>query len=66
MIKGWCRASGFLSAAIGNGCATLNSLLHFSRHLPNLIKTTQKDSVLEIEIPKPEEEQPKQITVKVE
>jgi HSP20 family protein len=33
---------------------------------PNLIKATFKDGVLEIEIPKPEEEQPKQITVKVE
>jgi HSP20 family protein len=32
---------------------------------PNLIKATFKDGVLEIEIPKPEE-QPKQITVKVE
>ena len=33
---------------------------------PNLIKATFKDGVLEIEIPKPEEERPKQITVKVE
>jgi HSP20 family protein len=33
---------------------------------PNLIKATFKDGVLEIEIPKPEEEQPKQITVTVE
>ena len=33
---------------------------------PNLIKATFKNGVLEIEIPKPEEEQPKQITVKVE
>jgi HSP20 family protein len=33
---------------------------------PNLIKATFKDGVLEIEIPKPEEEQPKQISVKVE
>ena len=33
---------------------------------PHLIKATFKDGVLEIEIPKPEEEQPKQITVKVE
>jgi HSP20 family protein len=33
---------------------------------PNLIKATFKDGVLEIEIPKPDEEQPKQITVKVE
>ena len=33
---------------------------------PNLIKATFKDGMLEIEIPRPEEEQPKQITVKVE
>ncbi len=33
---------------------------------PNQIKATFKDGVLEIEIPKPEEEQPKQITVTVE
>ena len=33
---------------------------------PNLIKATFKNGVLEIEIPKPEEEPPKQITVKVE
>jgi HSP20 family protein len=33
---------------------------------PNLIKATFKDGVLEIEIPKPEEEQPMQISVKVE
>ena len=33
---------------------------------PKLIKATFKDGVLEIEIPKPEEEQPKQISVKVE
>jgi HSP20 family protein len=33
---------------------------------PNLIKATFKNGVLEIEIPKPEEEQPKQISVKVE
>jgi HSP20 family protein len=33
---------------------------------PNLIKATLKDGVLEIEIPKPEEEAPQQITVKVE
>ena len=33
---------------------------------PNLIKATFKDGVLEIEIPKPDEERPKQITVKVE
>jgi HSP20 family protein len=33
---------------------------------PNLIKATFKDGVLEIEIPKPEEEQPRQISVKVE
>jgi len=32
---------------------------------PNLIKATFKDGILEIEIPRPEEEQPKQITVKV-
>ncbi len=33
---------------------------------PNLIKATFKNGVLDIEIPKPEEEAPKQITVKVE
>jgi HSP20 family protein len=33
---------------------------------PNLIKATFKDGVLEIEISKPEEEQPKLISVKVE
>ena len=33
---------------------------------PKLIKATFKDGVLKIEIPKPEEEQPKQISVKVE
>lgn len=33
---------------------------------PNLIKATFKDGMLEIEIPRPEEEQPQQITVKVE
>ena len=33
---------------------------------PNLIKATFKDGMLEIEIPRPEEEQPKQITVNVE
>ena len=33
---------------------------------PNLIKATFKDGMLEIEIPRPEEEQPKLITVKVE
>ena len=33
---------------------------------PKLIKANFKDGVLEIEIPKPEEEQPKQISVKVE
>ena len=33
---------------------------------PNLIKATFKDGMLEIEIPKPENDQPKQITVKVE
>ena len=33
---------------------------------PNLIKATFKDGVLHIEIPKPQEEQPKQITVNVE
>lgn len=33
---------------------------------PNLIKATFKDGVLQIEIPKPKEEQPKQITVTVE
>jgi HSP20 family protein len=33
---------------------------------PKMIKATFKDGVLEIEIPKPEKEQPKQITVKVE
>jgi HSP20 family protein len=33
---------------------------------PSLIKATFKDGILEIEIPRPAEEQPKQITVKVE
>jgi HSP20 family protein len=33
---------------------------------PNLIKATFKDGMLEIEIPRPAEEQPKQITVNVE
>ena len=33
---------------------------------PNLIKATFKDGMLEIEIPRPEDDQPKQITVKVE
>jgi len=33
---------------------------------PNLIKATFKNGVLEIEIPKPEAEQPRQISVKVE
>jgi HSP20 family protein len=33
---------------------------------PNLIKATFKDGMLEIEIPRPAEEQPKQITVEVE
>ena len=33
---------------------------------PNLIKAKFKDGMLEIEIPRPEEEQPKQITVNVE
>jgi len=33
---------------------------------PDKIKARFKDGVLEIEIPKPEEEKPKQITVKVE
>jgi len=33
---------------------------------PNLIEATFKDGMLEIEIPRPEEEQPQQITVKVE
>jgi HSP20 family protein len=33
---------------------------------PGLIKATFKDGILEIEIPRPAEEQPKQITVKVE
>ena len=33
---------------------------------PDLINLTFKDFVLEIEIPKPEEEPPEQITVKVE
>ena len=33
---------------------------------PNLIKATFKDGMLEIEIPRPEEEQPKKITVNVE
>ena len=33
---------------------------------PDLIKATFKNGVLEIEIPRPEEEQPKQITVNVE
>jgi len=33
---------------------------------PKLIKATFKDGVLKIEVPKPDEEQPKQITVKVE
>jgi HSP20 family protein len=33
---------------------------------PSLIKATFKDGMLEIEIPRPEEEQPQQITVKVE
>lgn len=33
---------------------------------PDLIKATFKDGMLEIEIPRPEEEQPKQITVNVE
>jgi len=33
---------------------------------PNLIKAKFKDGMLEIEIPRPEEEQPKQITVTVE
>ena len=33
---------------------------------PKLIKATFKDGVLDIEIPKPEAEPPKQITVKVE
>ncbi len=39
--------------------------LHHNIH-PNLIKATFKDGMLEIEIPRPEEEQPKQITVNVE
>jgi len=33
---------------------------------PDLIKATFKDGILEIEIPRPQKEQPKQITVKVE
>ena len=33
---------------------------------PNLIKATFKDGMLEIEIPRPEEEQPRKITVRVE
>ncbi len=33
---------------------------------PDLIKATFKDGVLEIEIPRPEEEKPKQITVDIE
>ncbi len=33
---------------------------------PSLIKATFKDGVLEIEIPKPDEEQTQQITVKIE
>jgi HSP20 family protein len=33
---------------------------------PSLIKATLKDGILEIEIPRPAEKQPKQITVKVE
>lgn len=33
---------------------------------PNLIKASFKDGVLRIQIPKPKEEQPKQITVNVE
>jgi len=33
---------------------------------PNLIKATFKDGMLEIEIPRPDEEQPKKITVNVE
>lgn len=33
---------------------------------PNLIKATFKDGMLEIEIPRPDEEQPKKITVEVE
>ena len=33
---------------------------------PNLIKATFKNGVLQIEIPKPEEDQPKQVTVNVE
>ena len=33
---------------------------------PDLIKATFKDGMLEIEIPRPDEEQPKQITVNVE
>ena len=33
---------------------------------PNMIKATFKDGILEIEIPRPDEEKPKQITVEVE
>ena len=33
---------------------------------PNMIKATFKDGMLEIEIPRPDEEKPKQITVEVE
>lgn len=33
---------------------------------PNLIKATFKDGMLEIEIPRPEEEEPKQVSVEVE
>ena len=33
---------------------------------PNLIKATFRDGMLEIEIPRPAEEQPKQVTVEVE
>ena len=33
---------------------------------PNSIKATFKDGVLEIEIPKPEEQKPKQVQIKIE
>lgn len=33
---------------------------------PDLIKAKFKDGMLEIEIPRPEEEQPRKITVRVE
>ena len=33
---------------------------------PNLIKATFKDGILTIEIPRPEEEKPKQVTVKID